>query len=152
LDIRRGLFRLWLIGTGLFALYACLIVAAYTPSDRFDANAFVMDCTDAANNFEASAISEVEVEVKGQRFDGCQVDQLAFRGKWPDYDDLSATQISAKLLKKLGAKMDKPPAPPSPWPTRIQQFLTIMLVPVVVIVLGWLLLWALAGLRRKPTA
>ena len=146
MNLRRGLFRLWLIGAALFVLVVAF--ASYSPIKReFDAVA-------------SMSKGEWPVQLAG------------FRERYPQYNHLSDAQLMDAFYKKFYgdltreefdkrmaaaksvidpenfAQLEKAAADikvPNPWATLWTWAAIAFGIPLAVLALGASLLWALSG-------
>jgi hypothetical protein len=145
INLRRGLFRLWII---LACLFVITVGIASTGGIRDEfkrasttnkwgwALMVPVDCSEARGKL-ASDYSKAK--------DGlCWYEMPKFRTQYTEYKDLKDDQLSDRLYEKAGI----PLTPIRPW-TKVMQAAGIALgVPVAVLILGWSLMWAFSGFRH----
>jgi hypothetical protein len=154
---RRGLFRLWIVGSALF-----VIAVAY------------VSYGDIKKEFEASALqryleanSKLMVPVRcGQargvvgtdyernpgfepnEVDSCWYGMAKFRPLYPEYKDLSDKELSRRLYAEHGVPTRELP---NPWVTLGTWAAIGFGIPLVVLVFGSSLVWAFSGFAAKRT-
>jgi len=148
LNVRRGLFRLWLV---LSCLWAILITAfSFVPVQE--------EFAKAASRRELGAASWVPDEpidcamARGieYRREGslCWYSLPTFRKLYPEYAGLPEKDLSEKLYAKAGL----PLKPIRPWPMLWEKVALATGPPVGILVLGWAFLWALSGFAHPEAA
>jgi hypothetical protein len=163
---RRGLFRLWIVGTTLFVLAIAFIsygdikqqfkdIALQARIDRDKAEFIVPQLcgdargvagTDYATEFRKEGPGPWDAYAKPNPFDNCWYDMSKFRPLYPEYKDVSDEELSRKLLTEHGIPIRDPP---NPWLT-LGSWVSIALgIPLVVLILGASLSWAFAGFSAK---
>jgi hypothetical protein len=117
MNLRRGLFRLWLVGSALFVL-AVAFVSYGEIKNQFDAAALMhvlkadevaipVLCADARGAANADDFIEFN--------DNCWYAMSKFRRFYPEYKDLLDNELTQKLYPARG--LDAPRGLPSPWKT-----------------------------------
>jgi hypothetical protein len=156
---RRGLFRLWIVGSALFVL----AVAGTSYSDikqKFNAvglSQFVLLpvlCGDARGvagkdytTREGQSPGPWDSYANPSSLDNCWYGMSKFRPLYPEYKDLSDNELRRKLYAMIGVELYD--YPPNPWAT-IGMWASIALgVPLVVLALGSSLVWAFSGFAAK---
>jgi hypothetical protein len=140
LNVRRGLFRLWLICS-----VAWVATFSYIGYQEFRA---VRDAWHAPS-WEVLLPTDCSVArgVQGTDFENheghCWYSMPKFRTFFPEYRDLSDDDLANKLYTRLGVL----PVDRSGFKELRQAGLIAVGVPLVVLVLGWALIWAISGFR-----
>lgn len=154
MNIRAGLFRLWIVASVLF------IVAVGVASYSDIRNEFRTANTDWDATFEqyggygllpalcdlARGSSGIDYTVEKDGL--CWYKMQDFRRLYPEYRDLSNNVLAEKLYAKVGQPLQHF----HPWHKVFKTAAIAVGVPVAVLFLGWSLLWALAGFRHAPAS
>lgn len=194
MNFRRGLFRIWLIFSLLFActvfliqfddIYSEFVSSAQTkqwkeradvdlllPIVRKDARGaegsdYNCDVTTNGNVFQAAPCKNgaqacgpwerdwnKQLPPKGfvidkvsnvfNQFDTCWYDVKIFRKLYPEYNDLSNDDLSAKLYEKIG----QPLKVFHPWRRLRMAALVALGIPFAFLLFGSALFWALLGFK-----
>jgi hypothetical protein len=147
-NIRKGLFRLWVVGSILFVV--CVFGVSYTSlreefriaNTNYDAIAkdlggyslLPTDCAKARGT-AASDYSEAQ--------NLCWYKIEDFRRLYPEYKDVSDKALSEKLYEKAG----QPLKHVHPWESVGKIAGVAFGIPLVALLVGWSLLWAFSGFR-----
>jgi hypothetical protein len=128
MDLRRGLFRLWVVGAVLFA--AVVIAANYSRIRReFDEADWVtvkfVKCTEARGTAGRDYREEADKS--------CMYELDAYKRLYPEE----------------GAALQPDPPPSNPWHTVGETVAIALGVPIGTLALGCALAWAFAGFRRR---
>jgi hypothetical protein len=145
MNLRRGLFRLWIVGSALFVL-AVAFVSYSEIKKQFDAAALMhvlkanevavpVLCADARGTANADYFIEHN--------DNCWYAMSKFRRLYPEYKDLSDNELTRKLYPARG--LPAPNGLPNPWATLGTWASIAFGIPLAVLALGASLLWALSG-------
>jgi hypothetical protein len=147
INVRRGLFRLWII----FACLCILVVGIVSSGSireefekaserkswgRGDILLVPVDCSDA----RGSLSSDYSKEGDGR----CWYEMPKFRAQYSEYKDLTDDQLSDGLYKKAGIAL----TPIRPWKKVMQAAGIAVGVPLAVLILGGSMIWALSGFRQ----
>ena len=161
MNFRRGLFRLWIIGSVLFVLavaffsYAeikkqfndIVIQAAF---DERKVEFIVPQLCGTARGVVGKDYTTKSGQNPGpwdeyttpNYFDNCWYAMSKFRPLYPEYKDVSDNELSRKLYADYG---EPGRDLPNPWAT-IGTWASIALgIPLVVLILGSSLVWAFSG-------
>jgi hypothetical protein len=143
-NLRRGLFRLWIVGAALFVL-AVAFVSYSEIKKQFttaaDAVAWPGEvavpvlCADARGAADADYFIEFS--------DNCWYAMSKFRRLYPEFEDLSDKELVRKLYAARGIAGVSDV--PNPWKTLGLRAGVAFGIPLAVLVLGSSLLWALSG-------
>jgi hypothetical protein len=162
MDWRRGFFRLWVIGSALFVI----AVAAINYSEikaQFDAAlpaGFVLDlpvpCGEASRGVEGTDFhrgvvfddqippaKRVTPAKPPNASDTCYYELAKFRLLYPEY--LSDKVLTSKLFARHGVTLR------DPWTTLLTVVQIAFGIPLIVLIFGAVLSWALSGFK-KPSA
>ena len=147
MNLRRGLFRLWLVGSALFVLAVAFV--SYAPIKKefddvtkttrvlTDERAVGLLCSDARGTADADYLVSD---------DHCWYAMSKFRRLYPEHKDVADNDLS-KLdpVLRIATKI-------SPWKTVGPWASVAFGIPLAVLALGASLLWALSGFaaERKP--
>jgi hypothetical protein len=150
MNIRRGLFRLWII-------FACLFVIAVGVASSYPIRREFEKAGEAKailTRIEREGILIVPCFHRGKRpFDVLQpngrygYDIPKFRAQHPEYRDLDEDRLLDRLCDEAGINMKMPF---TPWTKVMEAGAIAVGVPVAVLILGWASLWAYAGFRPAP--
>jgi hypothetical protein len=141
INVRRGLLRLWLVSAVLWVL----VVGAVSFTEVRDE--FVKA---RQMRLPAGAVWDVPVECGQARGSGsdyrvdrntCWYGMPKFRAWYPEYKDLTDDELARKLYEKAGT--DFPMA--RPWQMLGGRAAMALGLPIIVFVVGWAIMWALAG-------
>ena len=158
MNVKRGLFRLWLVAAALFAIstvaISCDIVAnefdAAAASKHWDAvsrEALPINCQLARGKRGADFVETKPWEEyqSPPKPDACWYTMEALRRLYPEYADLQDDEIRANLYRLAGLSVSGH----QPWMLVSQVASVAFGVPVAVLAFGAALAWALAGFSRK---
>ena len=145
INVRRGLFRLWIIFACLWVVAVVLASGdairegfkkASVAKEVSDWVALVpVDCSGARGTLS----SDYSKDKDGR----CWYEMPKFRAQYTEYRDLNDDQLSERLYRKAGI----PLTPSRPW-TKVMQTAGIAVgVPMAVLMFGWSLMWAFSGFR-----
>ena len=155
MNLRRGLFRLWIVGTALFVLAVAFI--SYSEIRRaFNAiglSQFVLLpqlCGDARGvaGKETIRLKPDSPLVLGtitqspNFFANCWYEMSKFRPLYPEYNDVSDSELRRKLYADHGVEFHDPP---SPWATVGMWAAVGFGIPLAVRALRSSLVWAFSG-------
>ena len=151
LRIARGLFRLWIVGTALFVI----AVAAVSYSDikkQFRDSALQHYVMVPVRCGQARGVAGIDYErnpgFEPNEVDSCWYGMSKLRPLYPEYNDLSDTELSRRLY----AQHDMPFRDlPDPWETLATRASIALGIPLVVLILGASLVWAFSGFSAKRT-
>ena len=150
MNIRRGLFRFWIVFAGLFVI-AVGVASSYPIRREFEKAG---EAKAILTRIEREGILIVPCSHRGKRpFDvrqpdgRCGYDIPKFRAQHPEYSGLGEDQLLDRLCDEAGINMKMPF---SPWKRVIEAGGIAVGVPVAVLILGWASLWAFAGFRPAP--
>jgi len=139
-NIRRGLFRLWVVASLLFLIWLGWLSYDEIRSEfKYASLGLPADCGKARGS------SGKDYEEDGGL---CWYDQSKFRKLFPEYKDLSDEDLSDKLYAGTGL----PHRPARPWAKLLGTLGFATGVPLAALALGWSLIWALSGFCRSGTA
>jgi hypothetical protein len=157
MNFRRGFFRLWLLASILFV--AAVAFLAYEPIiNSFKRAAeskawsevglmlLPVHCKDArgksGTDYTGREASWTDYSTEGQ----CMYKMADFRRLYPEYKDLSDNDLANKTYEKA----NRPLRPePEPWWSLGQAVAIAVGVPLIVLLLGGAVAWALSGFTRK---
>ena len=157
----RGLFRLWLVGALLWMAIVGIatwpqIRGAFSKAEeakQWDAVGTTMlpvNCKAAKGNEGTDFKKEEAGPWVDFRPDPtvrlCWYEAPKFRPLFPEYADLSDRELADKLY----AAANLPISTPHPWSDLASTIAAALGPPVLVLVLGGALLWALTGFKQKP--
>jgi hypothetical protein len=157
---RRGLFRLWIVGSVLFVI-AVAFVSYSEIKKGFDETALQhyleantellvpVLCGEArgvAGTDYTTQPGPWDIYAKPNPFDNCWYVISKFRPLYPEYKDLSDKELSKKLHADLGVTIRDLP---NPWVTLGVWASIAFGVPLVVLILGSSLVWAFSGFATK---
>jgi hypothetical protein len=145
---RRGLFRLWIVGTVLFVM-AVAFVSYDEIKAQFDETALTRWVE--ANDVllvpqlcgDARGVAGVDYSTEN---DACWYAISKFRPLYPEYNNLSDKELSRKLYADRGIPIRDPP---NPWATLGMWAGIAFGIPLAVLVLGASLVWAFSGFAAK---
>lgn len=147
MNIRRGLFRLWVIFAGLFVIGTGVVLSSEIREEFKKAAAtremssFILDipvdCAIARGKLSADYTNEI-----GR----CWYELPKFRALYPEYKDLSDDRLSNLLYGKAGI----PLVTLRPWTKVIQAAGLAIGVPIAALLLGWSMIWAFSGFQPTP--
>src|SRR5262245_1465916 len=159
---RRGFFRLWMIGSAVFVI-AVAVINYSEIREQFDAAAEQADqdervlpvrCRDArgvlGTDFYPTPFDEkIPAVIRSQEnpnpWDTCWYTRASkFRLFYPEYKDLSDTALSSKLFAAQGIPWRDVE---SPWTVLLNYIGIAFGIPLIVLILGAALAWALSGFK-----
>jgi hypothetical protein len=163
---RRGLFRLWIVGSALFVLavafvrygdikkeFDALDVWNSKPADddfrplvpQLCGDARGVAGTDYATTYRLPHPSDKSANPNP--FDNCWYIMPEFRRLYPEYHSLSDDDLVRKLYPDHGLKVPLP----NPWASVGTAAAIAFGIPLVVLVLGSSLVWAFSGFAARRT-
>jgi hypothetical protein len=150
MNFRRGFFRIWVVGSVLFAGavgvlgYEKVAVEFVRAGERWPGIPMVpVDCRDARGNAKEDYTAGLEGPWCWYRID-------ALRRLYPEYKDLSDDVISNRLYQKANIAIKEPAAP---WKTLEKMLLIAFGLPLLVLLFGAALAWAFSGFTAaRPRA
>jgi hypothetical protein len=159
LNWRQGFFRFWVIGSVLFVI----AVAAISYSDvktHFESAASMKGwenvegfvpviCGNARGVFGTDYTAKFDDLLPSGLRPGatCWYAMSKFRPLHPEYSDLSDEELTSKLFKEVGIPLNSP----HPWTTLLNWIGIAFGIPLIVLILGTALAWALSGFRARQT-
>jgi hypothetical protein len=152
MNIRRGTFRVWLVLSAIFVIVIGAMNFAGIQEEF--THAYYED--NMAKKWGWAELLPVNcAETRGSQGsdytrnqDGlCWYEIGKFRALYPEYKDISNKDLSKTLHEKAG----KPLTEYHPWLMTITITSIALGVPLAVFILGYSLLWALAGFQSKST-
>jgi hypothetical protein len=157
---RRGLFRLWIVGSALFVLAVAFVSYSDIKKQFNDANDWVTVVPQLCGDARRVAGKDYAAERAGPQdkpnpFDNCWYEMPKFRRLYPEYNDLSDNELARKLYSDQGSSVPNSdqgfsaPTEPNPWATLGMWAAIAFGVPLVVLVLGSSLVWAFSGFAAK---
>ena len=152
MNIRQGMFRLWVIASVLFVIavgvssYSGIrqeFKDAYTDWDAVvkeygGYTLYPTDCEKARGT--AGTDYSVSKELCWYRIED-------FRRLFPEYNNVSDRVLDQKLYAKVGQPIQKL----HPWVKLMETVAVAVAVPLAVFALGWSLFWAFAGFRGSSS-
>jgi hypothetical protein len=151
MNLRRGLFRLWIIGSALWVLAVAFVSYSEikkqfraTAQERYvEANALLLvpQLCGQARGVAGTDYSR-DKEKSSNPFDTCWYEMSKFRPLYPEYKDVSDKELSKKLYADHGVPIRDLP---NPWETLGEWAAFALGPPLAVLALGSTLLWALSG-------
>ena len=161
---RRGLFRLWIVGSVLFVI-AVAFVGYSEIKKEFDETA-LQHYLEANTELlvpvlcgEARGVAGTDYTTQQDRdpgprdayakpnpFDNCWYSMSKFRPLYPEYKDLSDKELSSKLYASRGVPIRDLP---NLWVTLGVWAGIAFGIPLVVLILGSSLVWAFSGFAAK---
>lgn len=142
MNLKRGLLRLWMIGSALFIMIVA--AASYVEiRDEFETASSVGQLTERLARLRAAYYGP----------DGDMVRLNEFRAEYPQYDDMSDTELASALHKKLYSEpIEASRARRAAAWTEVWTAVAIALgFPLAILGLGFALGWALAGFRQRTS-
>ena len=152
MNIRRGMFRLWIVSSALFVLG---VSAALYSRIREEFRASRIDYDAIAKKYGGDTLLPVDCgEARGVATtdysvnDGsCWYATAIFRRLYPEYKDLNDHDLSEKVYTKA----ERPLTHPRPWAKVAEAAGLAFGVPLAVLALGCSLSWALSGFRGSTS-
>jgi hypothetical protein len=154
---RRGLFRLWIVGSALFVIAVAFVsygdikrefnaAANAGPWGTSDEVLVPQICGDARGIAGTDYSIENRFEEPDNVFDRCWYVMSKFRRLYPEYNNLTDKELTRKLYPGHGFPA---PTEPNPWAT-VGMWAGIALgIPLAVLVLGSSLVWAFSGFAAR---
>jgi hypothetical protein len=91
---------------------------------------------------DCSQVRGTEGDDFDKREGKCWYSLQTLRASFPEYADLSDYAVSKKLYEKSGVKWDV-----FPWSKVLETAAYALGAPLLILALGWSLIWALSGFR-----
>jgi hypothetical protein len=159
MNIKRGLFRLWVVLTLLWVVGVAFVGGGNITSDTAWGGqpwladpiaAFPVLCSDYRGkqgaDFQVKRAFEPWNEYR-QPSQACWYDAAKFRQLWPEYKDLSDNEVMDKLYTRL----DWYHASFDPLYNTKVVLMKALIPPAVIFVIGFLFVWAFSGFARPKT-
>ncbi len=141
MNARRGMFRLWVIFSVLFA------IGVGTASYNRILNEFKSTVTGIPVDCgKALGAEGIDYAVIG---DSCWYPMEKFRHFYPEYQSLSDRVLTEKPWAKAGIPLEKHH---HPWKMVFNTVVLAFGIPLVILALGFGLGWAFAGFREEKDA
>ena len=142
INVRRGLFRLWLVLAVLWAITVGVFSFGGVRDEFRKAASMKMIA-----GFVASIPVDCDL-ARGINFrrdrNLCWYDLPTFRKLYPEYEDLNDSDLAERLHQKAGI----PLIPIRPWSVLSERVGLVFGPPLGILVIGWALVWALAGFSK----
>jgi hypothetical protein len=148
MNIRRGLFRFWLVFTALFVAGSVAFNLAWLSeefrlarlNDQMSSDILLIpgDCRLARGREGADYTARAGDAT-------CWYELPKFRILYPEYTELSDDELAERAYRKAGI----PTTPIHPWFSALRVAGVAVGVPTVLFVLGSALLWAIAGFHSE---
>jgi hypothetical protein len=149
MNARRGFFRIWIVLAAVFVV--AVAISAFEPiSKAFTSTQFLpVSCTEARGSPGVDYAYSPREPGPWDSFisttiDTCWYSLETIRKLYPEYAELSNRALKEGLLKKGGI------SPPEPWLVLGVFALIAVLPPIVLLLLGAAVGWALIGFRKSP--
>lgn len=157
MNFRRGFFRLWVLGSILFVIGVAatqydLVASEFKrakESKEWSEVGLILipvHCKDARGVSNTDYTGREgpwnDYSTEGQ----CMYKMADFRRLYPEYKDLSDNDLVSKLYKLANRPLRDDP---QPWWLLGQAVAMALIVPLVVLLFGSAIAWALSGFRRK---
>ncbi|PST19506.1 hypothetical protein C7U61_13450 [Rhizobium sp. JAB6] len=162
MNIKRGLFRLWLVLSVIFAGLVFLITwsSMRAEFDRAALTKYVANanapvvvpvmCGEARGTANVDYTTEKRL-AKPNPYDICWYDIPKYRTFYPEDSALSDTDLSDRLHWQMNIPINHL-KPPHPWNNLARIVSLAFGFPLAVLLLGWWFMWAFSGFSRKPEA
>jgi hypothetical protein len=151
MNLRRGLFRLWIVGSALWVIAVAFV--SYSEIKKqltaaADAVAWPGEIAVPALCSDARGAADVDYFIEFS--DNCWYAMSKFRRLYPEYNDLSDNELVRKLYTARGIAGVSDV--PNPWKTLGVRAAVAFGIPLAILALGSSLLWALSGfaVTRQP--
>jgi len=168
-NVRRGAFRLWVVGSVLWVLGIGLVSVegiqdAFKQRAEYDSFEKMLKddtplvpvlCGDARGQLHKDYDPIIPTgspppSARPNPFDTCWYELKVYRRLYPEQHVLSDDELFQKTYSDAGQQPPKPR--PRPWSTVWEAVLDALAAPVVVLLVGAALFWALAGFKRGSEA
>ncbi|MGR9413693.1 hypothetical protein [Rhizobium leguminosarum] len=160
MNIKRGLFRLWLVLSIMFAgavgivtvpgIIADFRSASLQKSMSNDTLMVPIICDQARGTLKTDYSPEGS-QTDVNPFDTCWYELPKFRTLYPEYKDLTDDDLSDRLYEKLNLPINHNPAP-QPWLTLARAIAFAVGGPLSVLVIGGAFVWAFSGFSRSKAS
>lgn len=152
MNARRGMFRLWVVFSVLFAIG--IAVTSYNEI-RHEFRVADTDFDALAEKYGGYTVLPAGcVEARGvanrdySRSDGlCWYKVEDFRRLYPEYNSLTDRVLADRLYQKAGRPLQRP----HPWQTVLQTGTIAVGVPLAVLAVGCAMTWAFSGFRVRSS-
>lgn len=144
MKIKRGLFRLWVIFLIIFSGIT-LLFSINSITQEFSTRTHIekgqlmvpINCALARGSLPNDYIDNLEGNF-------CWYSLSKFRLLYPEYNDLNDEELTNKLYAKADIKVTSP----KPWITLLKTLAFGFGIPIALLILGRLLIWAISGFRE----
>lgn len=156
MNIKRGLTRCWIVVAVAIALLTA-VFSYHSVRNEFEK-------ASVAREFDKMSITLIPVlraKTRGEEkdyscnagstvniFDNCWYQLPKFRELFPEYRDMTDDNLVEKTYREMG----RPVTASRPWSTLFEALAFGLGVPLVILIVGASLYWAIAGFWPKSTA
>jgi hypothetical protein len=144
MNVKRGLFRLWLVLAVLFVIVASLILKPGLEKE-FQLASVVWDLP--ADCSKARGVAGKDYSVLESQPEICWYEPSKFRKLYPEYDDLSDSDLAEKMNRVAGLSGEAA----RPWSKLAQAVCIALGIPIAVLLIGAAFFWAIAGFRNQAS-
>ncbi len=162
MNFRRGFFRLWVLASILWVVGVAVNSYAEVASEFKRASLW-----QASQDVKWDEVSLILLPVHCKQARGksgvdytgregpwsdyshegqCMYKMADFRRLYPEYKDLTDNDLVDRLYREANRPLS---GKPEPWWFLLQAVAMALIVPLVVLLFGWAIAWALSGFRRK---
>ncbi|MGO8468353.1 hypothetical protein AB9F45_27720 [Rhizobium leguminosarum] len=159
MNIKRGLFRLWLVLSIIYMAAAYFITwpgiraefekAEFKAATAGDPILVPTLCANARGT--EKDFSREKFPTEQNPFDTCWYEMPKFRALYPEYKDLSDDALSDKLYTKMSLPFKHEPEP-RPWEYLGNISAFAFGIPMLCLAIGSAFVWAFSGFSRRPAA
>jgi hypothetical protein len=154
LNWRRGCFRLWIVGSALF--FAAVVAINFSEIKTQLGNLDSLDWTGFRTRLIPTLCSEArgamgkDFTLRADTPDTCWYELPSFRLRYPELSDRSDAELEAKLYAAVGRPVPLE-RPAYSWMPLLNWAGIAVGVPLVVLILGAILGWALSGFKASTS-
>jgi hypothetical protein len=150
----RGCFRLWIVGSAMYVIALAAIPSSEIRTE-FE-SLYRWDWLGVAGRLvptlcsEARGVMGKDFEMNTETSGTCWYELSNFRLRYPEFKNQSDSELAARLYTAVGRP--QPPARPTfPWTTLLKWLGMAVGVPLLVLMLGAAIGWALSGFKASTS-
>ncbi len=155
LNWRQGFFRFWVVGSALFVIAIAAISYSEIKTQFYNVQfedehweaLLPVPCDKARGVFGTDYTAKFDDLLPSGLRPGttCWYELSKFRPLYPEFSNLSDEELTSKHFKEVGIPLNSP----HPWTTLLKWIGIAFGIPLIVLILGAALAWALSGFKSK---
>lgn len=160
MNIKRGLFRLWLVLSVIFAglvflmTWSSIVVeferASFAAQIAKDTSLVPVLCGQARGTANVDYTGE-KIPTDPNPYDTCWYELPKLRALYPEYANLSDGALSDRLYRSMNILINRAPSP-HPWNYLMRIIAVAFGFPLIVLAIGYGFVWAVSGFSGRQKA